>query len=304
MRRTAATLVALAALTSPALAEPAMWKVSDADSSVYLFGSIHVFTRPMEWRTPLFETVLKDADHVYFELILDEKAYATMARAMLIEGRLRDGRTLHELLTYPQWVQVQSAFNQVGMDVNTVAYMTPWMAEMVLGTGAIGTTKPGVESTLYAEVEPERQRGLETAEEQIGFLSKGTEEEQVANLVRSAEAISTETKKMVEEMMDAWESGDTDYLDRLNQIELGGDTRFDTLIVERNERWADRIAQMLEENDNALVVVGAAHLVGSVGVPALLYEAGFDVELVSKPPAQPNAIPPQPKYDPQKISPN
>ncbi len=45
LRRTLLTCAAGLALSSPALADPALWKVSDADSEIYLFGSVHVFTR-------------------------------------------------------------------------------------------------------------------------------------------------------------------------------------------------------------------------------------------------------------------
>lgn len=91
---------------------------------------------------------------------------------------------------------------------------------------------------------------------------------------------------MIEELTDAWASGDTKALDRLNRTELGGgDARFDTLITQRNQRWIAELERLLADNDQSLVIVGAGHLVGEGGVPELLKQAGYTVELVSKPPA-------------------
>jgi len=282
MRRLAASLLALALSAAPALAEPAMWKVSDADSSVYLFGSIHVFTREVRWRTPVLDEEVKSADHVYFELLLDDKAFATIGRAMLVEGRLRDGRTLWELLTPEQADELRTALLAAGLDPASFERMTPWMAELMLSSALIQGAQAGVEMTLSSEVEPERQRGLETAEEQLGFMAKGSEADQVENLMLAVRQMGAPgSGDFVEQMMSAWESGDAETLYRINSDEEAGtDDRYDVLITGRNERWTTRIEQMLAENDDALVVVGAGHLVGPGGVPALLAERGFQVERV------------------------
>ena len=283
------SLLALALSTAPALAEPAMWRVSDADSSVYLFGSIHVFTRDVKWRTPLLDAEVKSADHVYFELLLDQQAYATMGRAMLVEGRLRDGRTLWDLLTQEQAGELRAALTGAGLDPATFERMTPWMAELMLSSALIQGAQAGVEVTLLSEVEQERQRGLETAEEQLGFMAEGSEADQVENLMRSVRLMGAPgSDAFVEEMMAAWESGDAEALYRMNSDEEAGTAdRYDVLITGRNTRWTTRIAQMLADNDEALVVGGAGHLVGPGGVPALLAERGFEVERLGEVPNGP-----------------
>lgn len=284
MKKLTASLLALALSTAPALAAPAMWKVSDSDSSVYLFGSIHVFTRDVNWRTPLLDTEVRAADHVYFELLLDQQAFATMGRAMLVEGRLRDGRKLWDLLTPEQAGELRTALTAAGLDQATFERMTPWMAELMLSSALIQGAQAGVETTLFSEVEPERQRGLETAEEQLGFMAEGSEADQVENLMRSVRLMGAPgSDAFVEEMMSAWESGDAEALYRMNSDEEAGTAdRYDVLITGRNTRWTTRIAQMLADNDEALVVVGAGHLVGPGGVPALLAERGFEVERVGE----------------------
>ena len=287
MRWLAASLFALALSTAPAFAEPAMWKVSDADSSIYLFGSIHLLTRPIEWRTPEFDRQLKAADHVYFEIVFDEATYATIGRMTMVEGRLRDGRKLWDLMTPEQAATLRDAIAGAQLDPAAFDYMQPWMAEVMLSGGMIQGAQVGVELQVDPEIEPERKRGLETVEEQLGFFAAVPPADQIANLLATAQQLAaTDVREMIEDLTDAWASGDTKALDRLNHTELGGgDPRFDTLITQRNRRWITELEKLLADNDESLVIVGAGHLVGDGGVPELLKQSGYTVELVSKPPA-------------------
>jgi hypothetical protein len=301
MRKLAASLVGLALSTAPALAEPAMWKVSDADSSIYLFGSIHLLTRPIEWRTPTFDAELKAADHVYFEIVFDEATYATVGRMMLVEGRLHDGRKLWDLLTTDQAATLRDAITSSSLDPTAFDYMQPWMAEVMLSGGMVQGAQVGVELQVDPEVAPERKRGLETAEEQMGFFASVPQADQIANLISTAEQMATtDGHQMIEDLTDAWANGDTVALDRLNHTELGGgDPRFETLITERNQRWVTQLEKLLAENDNSLIIVGAGHLVGTGGVPELLQQAGYTVELISKPPVAAAPAVSIPKRDPR-----
>jgi len=287
MRTLATSLLALSLSAAPALAEPAMWKVSDADSSIYLFGSIHLLTHPVQWRTPKFDAELKAADHVYFEIVFDEATYATIGRMTLVEGRIRDGRKLWDLMTTDQAATLRDAIVGNGLDPATFDYMQPWMAEVMLSGGMVQGAQVGVELQVDPEIEPERKRGLETAAEQLGFFASVSEADQVTNLISSAEQMAvTDGREMIEKLTDAWAAGDTEALDVFNRTELGGgDPRFETLITQRNERWVATLEKLLADNDESLVIVGAGHLVGTGGVPELLRQAGYTVELVSKPPA-------------------
>lgn len=288
-------------LAGPVQAGPAMWRVSDADSSIHLFGSIHMFVREIDWRTPEFDAALAAADLVYFEMVFDEAAYATIGRMTLVEGRLRDGRTLWDVLTGDQAEIVRHAIVSAGLDPLAFDYMQPWMAELMLSGGGIQDAKAGVEIQVDAEVPTERKRGLESAEEQMGFFASVSESDQVANLVSTAEQLSmVDGREVIEQLTEAWANGNVGELDLLNREELGGgDARYDLLITRRNERWIGELKSLLANNDNALVIVGAGHLVGEDGVPELLRKAGYTVERVGDVPApKPIAAP-----DPRSVRP-
>jgi uncharacterized protein len=299
-RLTLAAILALQ-LAVPAVAAPAMWKVSDADSEVYLFGSIHVFSHQVEWRTPQFDDVLQRADHVYFELVLDMAAYSTIAQLMLLDGRIRDGGTLWDLLG-PERTQIfKAAVESAGTPAATFERMQPWMAEIMLSGGSISGMRAGVELVLDAEVEAERKRGFETMEQQMQLFSGLPIDQQIDNLMESIAQLALGSDGQIDALTTAWEAGDVATLQTILEEGLGDTSspRYKRLITERNMRWVGQIDQILADNDEALVVVGAGHLVGPVGVPTLLAARGYKVERVDYPVAAP--LPP--RQDPRTPEP-
>ncbi|MDB5540348.1 MAG: hypothetical protein JWQ89_2075 [Devosia sp.] len=288
LRRTIFSMLAAVALSGPALADPALWKVSDADSAVYLFGSVHMFTRDVDWRTPEFDAILKAAEHVYFEVVMDIEAYSTITQISITKGMLRDGKTLADLLTPDEHRRLSGVAAQSGLDVATLERMQPWFATMALMGGGSGIrTRAGVEMLLDAEIAPERKRSLETAAEQMGFLADAPIEEQIDALMSTVEGIESGATEALEPLMAAWERGDTSALLRAMTEQMTPRDRasYDTLVTKRNERWLTPIEQMLADNDDSLIIVGAGHLVGSGGVPALLEQRSYTVERVDEPPA-------------------
>ena len=297
LRRLLPAIAAVLLGTMPLLAAPAMWRVSDADSVIYLFGSIHIFARDVDWRTPAFNAALAEAEHVYFELVLDVDAYATLARLMLLDGRIRDGGTLWDLLGAAQTEEFTAAVAATGMPAATFDRMQPWMAELMLGGGMAGGAKAGVEIELDAELDPSRKRGFETMDEQMRLFSGLPRAQQIANLMDSVRQLGAGTDQGIAVLTDAWESGDIATLQDNVVAGFGGpeSPRYRRLITERNLRWVGQIEDILASNEEAMVVVGAGHLIGPEGVPTLLEARGYKVERVDAP----VAMPPGPRLDPR-----
>jgi uncharacterized protein YbaP (TraB family) len=91
------------------------------------------------------------------------------------------------------------------------------------------------------------------------------------------EAAGIESK--IEPMISAWRAGDERGLERSVEDDFDDYPELaDVLIFRRNARWAGQVAEMLEGDENVLLVVGAMHLVGDRGLPALLEKRGYRVE--------------------------
>lgn len=287
LRRTLLACAASLTLCGPALADPALWKVRDADSEIYLFGSVHIFTREMDdWRSDEFDAILKSADHVIFEVVMDIEAYSTLTQIGITKGTLDRGTGLSKLLSVEDYHKVAAAAALTGTDIGMLERMQPWLATLTLMSAAMPKTSAGVETLLDAEVAPERKRGLETAAEQMGFFADAPLDEQIDALISTADGIEAGLVGMLDPLIAAWESGDTAaLLATINgQMQPRDRAMMARLLDERNQRWLTPIEKLLADNDRSLLIVGAAHLVGPMGVPTLLKERGYTVERVDEPP--------------------
>lgn len=284
MKRTARYLIpALAAMgmTAPALAEPAMWEVRDSDSAIRLFGSIHVLPAGTEWRTPLFETALAEADKVVFETDVRPEAMAEIGAKAFVRGIYMDGTLLTDLIDDQLEVQLRLQMAKINVPIGSILAMKPWMATNTISAAgfiAAGYVEQGVEFVLEPEVAPERLVFLESGEEQIDVLAGGDDAEQIATLEATLEQID-QMPKMMSKMLSNWSEGTPERLEALFDVEMNGfETAYlERLLYARNRNWIAPLEAMLADNQENLVIVGAAHLVGEGSVIELLEQAGYEV---------------------------
>ena len=79
-------------------------------------------------------------------------------------------------------------------------------------------------------------------------------------------------------MVTAWANGDQAKLDELINGDLDQFPKARKLLLDdRNLRWVPQIEAMLKEKHVFFITVGAGHLTGPKGVPALLRKAGYQV---------------------------
>lgn len=285
IRRSLAVLTATLAFAGSANAAPAIWEVSDEDSSVWLFGSIHLLPPGTQWRSEIFDTLIDEADRIYFETDLGPAAQPQIIALTMERGFARDGRLLNQRISEKLMGKVRSAAERFAVPVPTLLAMQPWMAASTISVSALVQAgydpNAGVDTLLQQEIPVERQGFLETAEEQIDVIAGGSEADQIIMLeatLAEAERIVT----MIDEMKDAWLGGTPETLADLFLAEMGayGEGFMDRLIVQRNENWVEQIEVMLAEDEAAFLVVGAGHLVGEHSVVKLLEEQGFSSERV------------------------
>ena len=271
--------------TASSLAAPALWKVSDADSSVWLFGSIHLLPPDTEWRSPAFEEILAAADRVYFETDLGPEAMADILILTMQQGFATDGRLLNDRIDADLMDKVRDAAALYEVPVPTLLAMRPWLAASTLSVTALTQAgydpSRGVDNELQMEINKDRQGFLETAAEQIGFLA-GEDEAAEVQMLEGTLAEANRMVAMIDEMKAAWLDGNPETLGDLFMAEAGayGDAFIKTLIDQRNRNWTVQIEDMLAENEEALIVVGAGHLIGETSVVELLEARGFSSERV------------------------
>lgn len=285
VRRSLAVLATTPIFACGAYAAPAIWKVSDADSSVWLFGSIHMLPQGMEWRTEIFDNLLDEADRIYFETDLGAEAQSRILALTMERGFARDGLLLNQRIDSKLMSKVRSAAETYAVPVPTLLAMQPWMAASTISVAALTAAgynpTQGVESILVGEIPVERQGFLETAEQQIEALAGGSEVDQIKMLAATLGETDT-LAEMVDSMVTAWMEGTPEVVADIFFADLGayGEAFTNRLITERNQNWVEQIETMLENNEEAFLVVGAGHLVGPTSVVTLLEKNGFSSERV------------------------
>jgi uncharacterized protein YbaP (TraB family) len=277
-------LVALMAIpASGALAAPAMWEVSDADSKVVLLGSMHVLPPDLVWRTPALDAVLKVSPEVYFEADIGPLGQVSLVLKALMGGfGATDDWSIK--LTQQQRDEIDATAKPLGLSFEQLAKFPPWLAETVIEEKAMTAhgykAEAGVDLTLQWELPKERKAYFETAAAQIDMLASTPEDGQITRFLAAVGNVA-KIGEDLDRLVKAWSDGVTGDI----ALELANDPTLDLafqqiMLFNRNASWIPTIAKLLADNHEDLIVVGAGHLVGDRSVVDLLGKAGFTVERI------------------------
>ncbi len=286
-RRFALALFAALGLAGSAAGAPAMWAVKDADTTIYLFGAMHVLEPTANWRTPAFDAAYARSSAVWFETdvtaLSDKAKMAEIVKAYGVDpDHPLSGKLSPEARATLGARLAAANVSQAGME-----RMRPWMAALILTVLPIHAqgfeTKSGADSVVNrsAAADAKTIRAFEAPEAQARFLAELPEAVQVQLLedsLRDDQRPLTEMKSI----QAAWLSGDLATLGPLLVKEMQAErpALYDVLIRKRNLAWTEVIAAEMAKPGTEMVDVGALHMVGPDGLPELLKAKGFTVERV------------------------
>ncbi len=279
MRRTLSVLLLAAFPFGPGAAadDPAMlWVAQGNQNSVYLLGSIHLLRPQDHPLPPVIELVYDDADVLVMELDMDDLDYVGMMAKMRELGVLENETRLKHLLGKELYAQASAAAEATEIPLDLLDRSEPWLAAitvqemLAMRVGFSGEL--GIEQYLTSKAREDGKpiSGLETVSEQLGFLDGLPMDVQSQWLVHSL-VDGLRIEMLVDQLVTAWRSGDIDYLEKelLHEAKMSPELH-EALLVRRNLNWIDKIVDYLDDDEDYLIVVGAAHLVGDDGVVKLL----------------------------------
>lgn len=266
-----------------ARAEPAMWVIKDADSTIYLIGTMHLLKHDAEWNAEKVKKTVHESTELWLE-VADFDNQSAMAPLMAKFG-VDPQHPLSSRLSEDQRKRLEKIATTYNIPAASLEPMRPWLAALVLAVGPIMKAgydpKAGVERVLNAQAvaEGDKIRGFETAEEQIRLLADLSDAEQVAFLVSMLDDLE-KGFDLLDQLAKAWIDGDTDTITRLSVDEMKREapTVYQKLIVQRNIAWSEKIVEMLKGSGVQQIAVGAAHLAGPDSVQAQLAKRGIKVE--------------------------
>tara|TARA_R110002096_G_scaffold114712_5_gene248710 strand:- start:4110 stop:5000 length:891 start_codon:yes stop_codon:yes gene_type:complete len=286
----------LGLMLAPALADDGghpltLWQVAGQQNSVFLLGSIHLL-REQDYPLPsAIDAAYADADVLIMEVDMDDIDPLATQAAFTRYGMSHDGTTLRDLMGDAMYSDALLAAEAIDIPLDMLSKTEPWYAAMtveMMMLNRIGFNPSlGVEMHMMQKATRDGKRidGFETIEEQLQFLDDMSLQAQRDMLIATLEE-SAGIETMMDEIIAAWRHGDTNTLanDMLSDLEQHEELN-KAIVTDRNARWVGHIEELLDDEIDYLIIVGALHLVGPQGVPLQLEKIGYDIRQLSQPPA-------------------
>ena len=263
---------------------PSLWHIKSDQGEVYVLGAVHVLPPNLHWRTPVIGQAISRSDVFVFEVPQDEASLTQLNGLIQAQGFLPPSQTLRAQLHPAALPDYDAALAASGLNAASVERERPWLAGLQMMFAQIAKLKfsagDGVDSVLMAEAarNNKQMRYLETIADQFALLAPDDRALEVQEFESGLKDLR-DVAGGLEPMLHAWSTGNQAQLDRLINGDLDEfpEAR-KQLLDDRNKRWAPKIAAMLKEKHVFFITVGAGHLTGPLGVPALLRKAGYKVE--------------------------
>ena len=275
-----------ASARAPRTARPALWQVSDADTTVYLFGTIHLLPADLQWRTPKFDEALQGSQQLVVETIVDQQHPEAIQSAEMSLGFKQGLPPIAERVPAADVPRLRTAIASTGVPEKFFDQMKTWLAAIqLLGVqfrtmGLKGSNGP--EEIMRQQFLSEHKSigELETNVEQFGYFDRLPEKAQ-RSLLEGAIAPQTGMDKDYNGMLASWSKGDVKRIAETFNHDLADSPDLkQSLLEQRNANWAKWIEHRMAQPGTIMVAVGAGHLAGPDSVIALLQRDGYSVQRV------------------------
>jgi uncharacterized protein YbaP (TraB family) len=264
-------------------AHPAIWQVSDSDTTIYLFGTIHALPQGIDWFGDQVASSFDASQELVTEIV--ETDPAQLQASVRATAMLPAGKTLRGLLTPAQRSKYDLALTTYGIPVAALDRFKPWYAAVFLSALPIlrdgYAAQNGVEELLDSRAKAARRphSALETPQFQLGLFDSLPP----ATQLRYLNEVVTDLPKAKDDlgqMVEAWKKGDADELARLMNEDQDEPELMERLVTNRNKTWADWIKARLDKPGVVFVAVGAGHLAGPGSVQDQLKTRGITTSRV------------------------
>lgn len=278
-------VVAPAPAPATIVAKPAIWAVKDADTTIYLFGTVHVLKPGISWFDGPVKQAFDKSDELILELVLPEDQGEILKETLPLAID-QSGKTIPQKLNPDDLKAYQAALTNLGVPPAQFDAFEPWFAAVTLSVLPLTQLgydpEQGVEKqlTAFAKTAGKPVSGFETLGEQLGFFDALPEDGQISflnSVVKDIDKLAPTLDKMVV----LWGNGDPDNLAvEMNESMVATPELAKTLLWDRNARWAEKIQTRMDQPGTVFVAVGAGHLAGEHSVQDYLKERGLTAKRI------------------------
>jgi uncharacterized protein YbaP (TraB family) len=262
---------------------PALWRVSDRDTTIWLFGTIHVLPENKPWFTGKLAQAADGSAELVTELGQVEPA--EVSRVVTETAFLSAGPSLREMMTPDDRKQFEGALTAIRLPVESFDRLKPWYAanSMLLiqlqQAGIAGANGPEGFLTQRFRAAGKPHQGLETMAYQLGLFDRLSQPTQLRYLKEVA-AGGGELVGLFNVIMNDWGAGRSDALAKTLNSSMEDPELRDHMLIDRNKAWGQWVKTRLERPGTVFVAVGAGHLAGPGSLQDQLKELGIKVRRV------------------------
>lgn len=283
---TAAYAAPQPAVVQQTAAHPALWEVTDQDTTIYLFGTIHLLPDNYTWRTPAIDKAIASSNTLYVETIVDPNNPKPLVAAMQSLAYSKGLPPLADRIDPAKRPLLEAAIAKSGIPRSYFDKMETWAAAFTLlgvqyreiGLGGENGPEQTLRDAFGAAGKPVGQ--LETNAEQLGFFDVLPEPAQRSLLEGAIENPKTATADF-SQMLGGWAKGDVEAIAKTFNHDLADTPALrEVLLDRRNANWSRWIEQRMAKPGVVFLAVGAGHLAGSDSVQSLLQRDGYRVRRI------------------------
>ena len=279
-------LLSLSFAQSPQPVENSLlWEISGkgVKKASYLYGTVHLIPQDSFFLPPDMKTMLEQSEQLVLEIPLDFEMSNMMGSMMKM--MLPTGTSLTDLMDSTDYELVKAyVSDSLGMPFVFLQRLKPiFLAQQVSSSGC-GWGEPTAQTSYemyFAEQFKQAEKlvvGLETMEDQMGYLDQIPLDEQAQSLVEAVKDPDAGCEEFGQ-MLRMYRQQDLSAMMEMAQASAELGSYLDKLLDERNQNWIPVLQEILPEN-RLFIAVGAAHLAGPQGLVSLLRKAGYQVKPV------------------------
>ncbi len=264
--------------------DPALWVVKDSDTTIFLFGTVHILKPGLSWFDDGVKAAFDQSDELVMELV---DPPAGEAQALFAKyGIDHSGTPLSSKLSDADKPAFKKAMEGLGLPEAAFEPLDPWAVAVTLQVYGLQKTgydaNSGVETTLTAAAKATNKKisGVETMGSQLAIFDSLPQDTQVRFLVESIKGLDQLGAGM-DELVSKWSQPDPEALARLMNEGLSDPILFSRLLTQRNAAWSRWIEQRMKQPGTVFMAVGAGHLAGTVSVQQMLSAYGITTERVN-----------------------
>jgi uncharacterized protein len=264
---------------------PAIWKLADADTTIYLFGTTHVLPPSFRWRSVALNTIIDQADELVLETTEspeEVKATETLMAQLLSPDQNRI--PLLDRIAPEKRVALRTVAIKASMPLSFFDKLPTWMATFGLimddmsQNGSDG--EHGVEAVLR-DAFAKGGKPVSAVEDGNAILRELNQMPEAAQVKMLEDAVGDMDDPAIDGPNDdAWAKGEVTALDaEFTDTEFGPEL-YEILVRRRNIAWVNWLSKRLEKPGTVLFAVGAGHLAGPDSLQKMLAAKGLTADRI------------------------